>query len=952
MHPAYVPAMRNVAAMLLVLLVVQFLAWIVPATPGSHEITNFLPLHGLMETASIVISMMVFAVGWNMRSNEVSGHNVMLACAFFAVACLDFSHTFSFTGMPDFVTANDPEKHLTFWLCARLIAAAALLSLLVRQWSLNAPGSKHLLFAGTLGLLATIHWGVLAHPDSLPHLFIPGKGLTPLKNSLEFLCIALNLVTAGLLWRRMQRRQSYDAPLLFAAVCVMAMSEFFFTLYTTMTGTQTVLGHVYKVISYLLVYRAVVVDAIDRPYRELEVAQSNLEFAVRASNTGLWYWDFKTGAVSFSPSWMAQLGYGPVELPHTFDTWLELLHPDDRDAALGRATDCVSRADVMHYESEFRMRHKNGQYHWILARAEKQLDESSLPYRLVGSHVDMTERKRAEERFRGAVEAASTGMLMVDTEGRIVLTNKRAADLFGYQEEELLGQPIERLIPKKARPGHAELISRYMTEASERRMGNGREVFAQHRDGHDFRVEIALTPIEGRGGNYVLASVEDITERLLTEQRINQLIHFDSLTNLPNRNLLNDRISQAIATAVRDQHPLAVLFMDLDHFKYINDTLGHRVGDQLLQAVSRRIAESVRECDTVSRVGGDEFVIVLPESGIDASARVATKLQHALSQPYQVGEHTLITTCSIGIAMYPDDGLDFETLYQRADTAMYRAKQEGRNDHRFFTQEMQTRSERMLLLENALHQALQKDEFFLHYQPQLSMDGTRVIGVEALLRWRHPTFGLVSPAEFIPLAESSGLIVSIGSWVLRTAAHQMRAWLDEGLPSMVVAVNLSAVQFRHPNLPVLVSEVLHQTSLAPECLELELTESAAMHNPLKAIAVMDDLHQRGVRMSIDDFGTGYSSLSHLKKFNVYKIKIDQSFVRDIVTDEEDRAIVSAIVQMARSLGFRTIAEGVETVAQRDFLQTQGCDEVQGYLYSRPIPASEMGAFIRALGVKV
>jgi diguanylate cyclase (GGDEF)-like protein/PAS domain S-box-containing protein len=638
-------------------------------------------------------------------------------------------------------------------------------------------------------------------------------------------------------------------------------------------------------------------------------------------------------------------------LPHRFETWLDLLHPEDRDAALQRAQACVANPAATHYESEFRMRHKLGHYQWILARGEKQPDASGQMHRLVGSHLDMTERRRAEERFRSAVEASPTGMLMVDSHGWIVLTNARADHLLGYDVGELLGQPLEQLIPMGLRAAHAEHMATYLNHATERRMGMGREVYARRRDGRDIRVEIGLTPIDGRDGRYVLASVEDITVRLEADRRIYRMIHFDTLTNLPNRNLLNDRVTHAIAAADRDGHSLAVLFLDLDHFKYVNDTLGHRIGDKLLQAVGQRLVESVREVDTVARVGGDEFVIVLPESGVDDSARVATKLQEALSQPFEVDGQTLVTTCSIGIAIYPEDGKHFETLYQRADTAMSRAKQDGRNDHRFFAQEMQLRSERTLLLENALHQALQRGELFLHYQPQLAMDGTQVLGVEALLRWRHPELGLVSPAEFIPLAEANGLIVTIGSWVLRTAVQQMRDWLDEGLPPMVIAVNLSAVQFRHSNLPALVSEVLQQTALAPEYLELELTESVAMDNALKAIAVMNDLHGRGVRMSIDDFGTGYSSLSYLKKFNVYKIKIDQSFVRDIATDADDRAIVSAIVQMARSLGFRTIAEGVETVAQRDFLRAQGCDEAQGYLFSRPIPASELATFVRGLPLK-
>ncbi len=295
--------------------------------------------------------------------------------------------------------------------------------------------------------------------------------------------------------------------------------------------------------------------------------------------------------------------------------------------------------------------------------------------------------------------------------------------------------------------------------------------------------------------------------------------------------------------------------------------------------------------------------------------------------------------------MYPDDGTDFGVLYQHADTAMYHAKQDGRNGYCFFTEKMQSHTARMLILEGAMHQALELGQLYLQYQPQLSADGRKVVGVEALLRWKHPVLGMISPAEFIPLAESNGQIIPIGTWVLRTATQQLRAWLDAGLPPMVMAVNLSAVQFRHANLPALVTQILEEAQLAPEYLELELTESVTMVNPESAIAMMDKLHTCGLRMSIDDFGTGYSSLSYLKKFNVYKLKIDQSFVRDIATDADDRAIVTAIVQMAHSMGFVAIAEGVETPAQREFLSQQGCDEVQGYLFSKPLPGDQIAAFI-------
>ena len=475
-------------------------------------------------------------------------------------------------------------------------------------------------------------------------------------------------------------------------------------------------------------------------------------------------------------------------------------------------------------------------------------------------------------------------------------------------------------------------------------MAKGRNLAACHHDGHEIRVEVGLTPIQEEDGSYVLVSVVDITQRLEDEARINKLIYYDALTGLPNRLLLQDRACHALAMAQEGQR-VALLFMDLDHFKHVNDKLGHSAGDKLLQEVGQRILTSLRDNDTVARVGGDEFVMVLPQVQEDDAARLAQKILTTVAQPYQLGGLELVVTPSIGIALYPADGQDFETLYRHADTAMYRAKQDGRNRFCFFAVEMQERTERILLLESAMHQALEKQQFQLVYQPQLTIDGRQVVGVEALLRWRHPEMGNISPAEFVPVAESNGQIIAIGTWVLQTAVHQLRAWMDAGLPPMVMAVNLSAVQFCHSNLPALVSQTLEEAQLPPEYLELELTESVAMDKPENAMAVMRNLHERGVRLSIDDFGTGYSSLSYLKRFSVYKLKIDQSFVRDIVTDADDRGIVAAIVQMAHSLGLKTIAEGVETQAQREFLAAQGCDEVQGYFFSRPLPAAQMEAFV-------
>jgi diguanylate cyclase (GGDEF)-like protein len=450
---------------------------------------------------------------------------------------------------------------------------------------------------------------------------------------------------------------------------------------------------------------------------------------------------------------------------------------------------------------------------------------------------------------------------------------------------------------------------------------------------------------EGKVSHYI-AIVTDISAHKANEAHIHRLAHFDALTGLPNRSLLADRVGQSLSRVERNAESLALIFMDIDRFKNVNDSLGHRIGDELLIQVAGRLRHGLREEDTVSRLGGDEFILVLPSASAEGAAHVAEKVLKSLSAPYQIEHHELNVTASLGIAMYPNDGHTYDALSMCADAAMYRAKQGGRNTFRFFTREMQERSDRTLQLENALRRALDMDQLELHYQPQISLADGRVIGVEALLRWRHPELGNVSPADFVPIAEESGLILPIGEWVLRIAICQMQLWQEAGLPTMVMAVNLSAVQFRQSRLPELVSQTLEEFKLPPECLELELTEGVAMDNPVGAIAVMNDLHERGVHMSIDDFGTGYSSLSYLKRFKVYKLKIDQSFVRDLSTDPEDAAIVEAIIGLSRSLGLKTIAEGVETAEQLAFLRERGCDEAQGYHIGRPMLAEDFEAFLR------
>ena len=530
-----------------------------------------------------------------------------------------------------------------------------------------------------------------------------------------------------------------------------------------------------------------------------------------------------------------------------------------------------------------------------------------------------------------------------DREGIVTAWNPAAEKLFGWRAEQVLGRPLLS-VPAGRQRETVELRERVLRGESILDL----EVQRQKADGTLFDLSTTLAPLRDASGEIsgYLAIAADITARKAAERQVEFLAYRDVLTGLPNRLLLQDRYSQAAAHAERMQRRLALLFLDLDNFKTINDSLGHVVGDALLQEIAVRLRECVRETDTISRQGGDEFLIVLSDlSGAEAIVPVLLKIRERLQAPFLIDGHELTTSASIGVALYPDDGRDFEILHQKADTAMYRAKDAGRNHYRFFDEQMNVEAVEHLRIKNGLRRALERGEFELHYQPQLALDSGRVVGVEALLRWRHPEDGLIAPARFIPVAEDGGLIVPIGEWVLQEACRQAMAWRAQGLPPLVMAVNLSAVQFRRGELQLAIARILQATGFDPRQLELELTESIMIHDVEAVLTSVRQLKQLGIRLSIDDFGTGYSSLSYLKRFDVDKLKIDQGFVRDLARNPDDAAIVRAIIQMAASLGLQTIAEGVEDAKALALLRQFGCHEAQGYYFARPMEAQALADYV-------
>lgn len=576
------------------------------------------------------------------------------------------------------------------------------------------------------------------------------------------------------------------------------------------------------------------------------------------------------------------------------------------------------------------------------------LDNFDKEARRVAAESQLTE---SESKFHLLFDQSLDGLLIIDGH-EITECNTAALNMMGCATEHIIHAPAWSFSPDKQPDGMSSEVKMQEMLDIAKSQGRRRFEWMYHRlNGEDFPVEVTLVSINLNGKQVFYTTWRDISEQKTAEARIRHLAQYDVLTNLPNRSLLTDRVNQAINIAERNHQKISLMFFDLDRFKNVNDTLGHGVGDELLIEVSKRLLGVIREQDSVSRIGGDEFVLMLFNTAADGAARVAEKVMHVVSETYHIDPHEISITPSIGIALYPDDGEDFEGLLKSADIAMYRAKQAGRNNYQFFTAKMQQDSARMMQLTSALRHAVDLNQLSLNYQPQFSLKEEDIVGVEALLRWQHPEFGLVSPAEFIPAAEDSGEILKIGEWVLRHAIRQLKQWQDQGIPLLNIAVNISAVQFRHPHLPELIENILEDEELKPEYLELELTESVAMDDPIAVIAMMTRLSELGVKMSIDDFGTGYSSLSYLKRFTVSKLKIDQSFVRDIMSDTDDRAIVKTIVLLAKSLDIKTIAEGVETPEQLAFLKQCECDEIQGYIFSKPLKAEDFVSFYKQHNLK-
>jgi diguanylate cyclase (GGDEF)-like protein/PAS domain S-box-containing protein len=686
-----------------------------------------------------------------------------------------------------------------------------------------------------------------------------------------------------------------------------------------------------------------------RALAQARLRESEKRFAdtVELAAIGIAHVDEHGRLIQVNRSLCDLLGYGRDELLGM--TVKQVSHPDDLHVTDGVRAQ-LRCGKIGSFQAEKRYLRKDGQVVWVHLTISLLRDPLGQPLHDIAIIQDISARKRAEaaqnlseQRFRNMVELSSDWYWELDATLRFTTFGGRGTG--ERQAAQLIGRHAWDIPGTDRDQGWRELRERL--ERHER-LRDFEYAYAT-RDGVRHHVSASGEPLfdtDGRFAGYRGVS-RDVSERKQAEERVKYLATHDSLTGLPNRAMFSELLNHVIQHSRRKQTRCAVFFIDLDRFKFINDSLGHGAGDTLLRTVAQRLKDRLRSSDIVARLGGDEFVMLAQDlSSSSQAAHIARKVLSAVIQPVELFGQECRVTASVGIAMYPDDATDETTLMAHADVAMYHAKEEGKNNFQFYDGRLQTQSRERLAMESHLRRAIELGEFSLHYQAKLDFATLGISGVEALLRWHNAELGHVSPAKFIPLAEETGLIMSIGRWVLQTACAQAVAWQRAGLPPVRVAVNLSPRQLADAGLVAEVRRVLDDSGLAPRYLELEVTESSVMHNVELALEVLTGLHEMGVHLAIDDFGTGYSSLAQLKRFPIDTLKVDRSFIRELPHDAEDMAIAEAILAMGRTLGMRVVAEGVETAAQRDFLRERRCDEMQGYLFSKPLPADDFAQFLR------
>ena len=956
-------------------------AMLLPAPDATRGLAGYVPLHTALEVVAIAIAAMIFGISWTTRKFQHSGRALVLGLTFLGVALLDLCHLLSYQGMPDFLSPSGPEKAITFWLAARTVAVLGMLTVAFwpRRWNAKLDQqSAGVWLAATLGLVAALVLWILVFPDTLPATFAAETGLTTFKLQVEYGLSAGYLIAALGAGLRLQRERQFHAGSLAAAALIMAMSEFFFTLYANVTDIYNLLGHVYKILAYGFLYRAVFAQTVQVPYAQLAQSEAQLrtEAALNAGVLALeQHADQWTEADLLAAG--ARLAGDLTQSPHVQLFWrqgqpatLRAASPDATvpHGAVGRwatepQVDAPFQATAPSADDLSGLNPARQPWQRVLSVVSqpdqgRQLllvvldathdstQHAQALHVLVNELVALVRRQQQDrtiQRLSKALEQSPNPVMITNAARHVEYVNQAFTQLSGYQPDEILGRDPALLKSGLTPPQTYASLWRQL-QAGQTWQG---ELINRRKDGSLYTERALIYPIHDQAGRLTdyVSHKEDISERKATEERIRQLSQYDQLTGVLNRATFELRLAESLHESATSGEPLALLWINLDNFKAVNDSLGHTRGDEVLLHVANMLRHTLARHDVLGRHAGDNFLALVSGRDQSSVALLARDVLDCLQQPLAMGGLQVSISGSVGIALYPNDATTADDLAKAAEVAMYRVKDEGRNAMRFYAPDMQKHTERTLQIASALKMAAARGELSLVYQPQLDLTHDRLAGAEALLRWRHPELGQVAPGEFIPIAEQNGLMVSLGWWVIDSVLRQMQAWQAAGLPVLTIAINVSALQFAQPDLVARLQQMARSYGVAPQHLEIELTEAVALRDPAAAGDTMRALAQSGFRVAIDDFGTGYSSMSYLKRFAVHRLKIDQSFVADLSTQHDDKAIVLAIVQMAASLGMESLAEGVETPEQLAVLRAMGCDAIQGYWYGRPQTVGEFTEFV-------
>lgn len=1088
-HRHHREVIKSCCWIVLLALILGLSQWL-PVFQRVEFLLHYLPLNIIFEVSAFAIAMMIFGMAWVTQRYRPSWQSLVIGIGFLGIGLLDLSHVLSYQQLPDFVTPNTPDKAINFWLAARALTAAVLLyvALLPSLMEKRATaGQRRTLLLLMLALVALVHGWFFLLPERVPTTYVVGQGLTDFKVRFEYVIIGAHVLAAFGLVNRYRTEGFLGYLYLAVSAIIMAMGEYFFTTYIDFTDANNVLGHLYKIITYGFLYRALFREMVYEPYQQLHDARSRLQATMDALPDSLFevtaqgeilsvYAGGESGGVPAMQAgprarvrdWLSapaarvffdalrnaeregvvhdirlragegangrDLGLSVSKKQHDGESRFlvlsrdisrqvanetRILHETRLNSALLLFNNLARERDEQHLllcgaqqaavltGSDGALIHLSGPggvlrespirfgvqaepagggvapwqqaagsgqvVGWTEGRhglslpvqgqdgaglvisvsgrpggyGEQQRDTLHMLASTLWSQLSQCRQHRLIQLLSTALEQNPYPVIITDDRVRIQYVNRAFTRISGYAADEVMGHN-----PKMLKSGKTEhrVYQKMWACLNQGQPWKG-ELINRRRNGSLYIESASIYPISdgtGRVVNYV-AHKEDITQHRENEERLRQLSQFDQLTGVLNKHAFEQQLVQQMARTRLRGERLSLLWLDLDNFKSVNDTLGYVAGDELLVDISNRLRALLAPGSLIGRPEGDSFVLAVEGREQESVALLAERVLQHVQQPVTLHDNPLSLSASLGIATFPHDGDTAVALFKAAELAMYRVKQDGRNGLRFYAPEMQKHSERALALATALKNALAGNELTLAYQPQLDLQRNRMTGAEALLRWRHPDWGLVSPAEFIPLAEQNGLMVSIGWWVIERVLEQLAALRRAGWTELNIAVNVSAVQLVQPNFVRDLQARVEASGVPASALDLELTESVAMINPEDTGEKIGRLSAAGFRISIDDFGTGYSSMSYLKRFSVDKIKIDKSFIDEVTHNHEDKTIVNAIIHMARNLGMSTIAEGVETEEQLNTLQRKGCDAIQGYWYSRPLPAEDLAGFVQEHG---